>query len=50
MTEDIFQKILINYFILFSFIITPFLKKNSKNDWGEIYEERFSGNLKGDKK
>ena len=46
MIEDYFQKVLINYFIFFSLVVSPFLKTKSKKDWGEIYEDRCSGNTK----
>jgi hypothetical protein len=46
MIEDYIQKILINYFIFFSLVVSPFLKIKSNKDWGDIYEERCSGNIK----
>ena len=46
MIEDYFQKVLINYFIFFSLIVSPFLKTKAEKDWGEIYEDRCSGNIK----
>jgi len=46
MIEDFIQKVLINYFIFFSLMVNPFLKTKSDKDWGDIYEERCSGNVK----
>lgn len=46
MIEDFIQDMFVNYFIFFSMMISPFLKRNNNKDWGEIYEERCSGNIK----